>query len=59
MGTSEAIKPLTATDFKVFINVANLEEGEHEIPILTSGPNSVSWKLAKTTAKISIIKKDV
>ncbi len=57
-GASEAIKPLTVADFKIFINVANLTEGDHDIPILTSGPNKVSWKLEKTTARISIIKKD-
>ncbi|WP_147535937.1 CdaR family protein [Bacillus marasmi] len=57
IGASETIKPLTESDFRIFLNVSNLGEGDHEVPIAASGPNNVTLKLEKERAKISIIKK--
>lgn len=57
-GTSEAIKSLTEVDFQVSLNVTNLGEGDHEVPIAASGPNNVTVKLEKERAKISIVKKN-
>lgn len=58
IGASETIKPLTESDFRIFLNVTNLGEGNHEVPIAASGPNNVTLKLDKERAKISIIKKN-
>lgn len=58
IGSSETIKPLTESDFRIFLNVTNLGEGNHEVPIAASGPNNVTLKLDKERAKISIIKKN-
>lgn len=57
-GTSETIKPLTEADFRIYLNVANLGEGDHEVPIAVSGPNNVTLRLEKERAKISIVKKN-
>lgn len=57
-GPSDALKQLTSTDFNLYINVANLSEGDHEVPILANGPNHLGWKLEKETAKISIQNKE-
>jgi YbbR domain-containing protein len=58
-GFSETVRPLTASDFRLTVNVANLHEGDHEVPILVNGPDSVAAKLEKETAIISIVKKEV
>ncbi|NMD72704.1 YbbR-like domain-containing protein [Bacillus sp. DNRA2] len=57
-GSSETIKPLTEADFRIYLNVANLGEGDHEVPIAASGPNNVNLRLEKERAKISIVKKN-
>lgn len=57
IGSSEAIKPLTEADFRIYLNVSNLGEGDHEVPIAASGPNNITLRLEKERAKISIIKK--
>ncbi|MGJ7922806.1 CdaR family protein [Neobacillus sp. LXY-4] len=57
-GSSETVRRLTAADFDVSVNVTNLGEGEHEVPITANGPNNVTLRLEKDLAKITIVKKD-
>jgi YbbR domain-containing protein len=56
-GPSETVQSLSASDINLFVNVSNLGEGNHEVPITANGPANVSLKLDKVTAKISIMKK--
>ena len=58
-GLSENVNLLTLSDFIVKINVSNLNEGEHEVPITANGPSDVTFKLEKETARVSIVRKDV
>jgi YbbR domain-containing protein len=58
-GKSGKIAELQASDFNVFLDLANLSEGDHEVKINVKGPTDVDWKLATETAKISITQKDV
>lgn len=58
-GISESVNLLTLSDFIVKINVSNLNEGEHVVPILADGPSDVTFKLEKETARVSVIRKDV
>jgi YbbR domain-containing protein len=58
-GPSEVVEPLTASDFEVSVNITNLTEGDHEVPISTNGPNNVTVKLERETATVSIVKKEV
>lgn len=58
-GKSDKIAELQASDFNVFLDLANLSEGDHEVKINVKGPTDVDWKLATETAKISITQKEV
>lgn len=58
-GKKDKIAELQASDFNVFLDLANLSEGDHEVKINVKGPADVDWKLATETAKISITQKDV
>ncbi|MED3572796.1 CdaR family protein [Cytobacillus praedii] len=58
-GKSDKIAELQASDFNVFLDLANLTVGDHEVKISVKGPTDVDWKLATETAKISITQKEV
>jgi YbbR domain-containing protein len=58
-GKRDKIAELQASDFNVFLDLANLTVGDHEVKISVKGPTDVDWKLATETAKISITQKEV
>ncbi|MED3552954.1 YbbR-like domain-containing protein [Cytobacillus praedii] len=58
-GKSDKVAELQASDFNVFLDLANLTVGDHEVKISVKGPADVDWKLATETAKISITQKEV
>ncbi len=43
VGNEKDVKDLTAEDFRVFIDVEGLDEGEHEVPVVIEGPDSVTY----------------
>lgn len=53
-GRSESIASLNGSSFNLYVDVSNLEAGDHDIEIKVEGPNDVDWKLAKETVRISI-----
>ncbi|PFP17521.1 hypothetical protein COJ96_26650 [Bacillus sp. AFS073361] len=55
-GPASKVTRVKAEDFNVFIDVSNLEEGDHEVDIHVDGPSAVEWKPAKSSAKITIHK---
>lgn len=57
-GPSDIISPLTAKDFKVVIDAAELGEGEHEVALKVTAPQAVTWKLTKESATISVAKRE-
>lgn len=57
-GTGEKINQLKANDFQLYLDLANLAEGEHEVKINVKGPADVNWKLASDKAKVSISQKE-
>ncbi|UYZ22226.1 YbbR-like domain-containing protein [Mesobacillus jeotgali] len=57
-GPSEIVSALSSDDFKVLIDVSELEEGNHEVEMKVTAPQNITWKLAKETASISVAKKD-
>lgn len=57
-GPSEIVSALSSEDFKVLIDVSELEEGNHEVEMKVTAPQNITWKLAKETASISVAKKD-
>ncbi|MFS8630530.1 MAG: YbbR-like domain-containing protein [Bacillales bacterium] len=57
-GNSERVKSLKASDFKVYIDVAGLHEGDHSVPIKVRGPEQIEWKLEKSSVKIQLTKEE-
>ncbi|MBN6889844.1 YbbR domain-containing protein [Cytobacillus horneckiae] len=58
-GDSEEVNTLKKGDFELFLNLANLEEGEHEVKVNVNGPSGVELVPANETATISIKPKEV
>lgn len=57
-GTTEEISSINASDFQVYVDASGLDAGDHDVKILVDGPDSVNWKLAKETGRISITRKE-
>lgn len=57
-GKSDLISEVDASDFKLFLDLSKLGEGDHEVKINVSGPANVDWKLATETAKVTITEKE-
>ena len=55
-GPTSAVKGVRREDFKVFIDLSSLNEGDHEVDIHVEGPDNVKWKPKKSSAKITIEK---
>lgn len=53
-GSSEKINSLGPGDFRLFVELSGLDEGEHDVDIQVEGPKDVSWRMAKSTATIKI-----
>lgn len=55
-GPSPAVSALTINDFKAFIDLSSLTEGDHQVQIQVQGPPDVNWTPDKTTATVTISK---
>jgi YbbR domain-containing protein len=53
-GSSDTINNLKPDDFKLFIDLSNLNEGDHDVKIQVVGPSNINWELDKATAKVNI-----
>ncbi|MFS0784262.1 YbbR-like domain-containing protein [Bacillus sp. 1P06AnD] len=58
-GPQNDINNLKSTDLQAFINVAELLEGEHSVPVSVKLPNSLKGQAGDSSAKVSITKKNV
>ncbi|MEH7125583.1 CdaR family protein [Bacillus sp. JJ1532] len=58
-GKSEMIKQLKASDFLVFLDLSNIEAGDHDVKINVNGPSNVQWNLATDVAKVTITQKEI
>ncbi|UII56122.1 YbbR-like domain-containing protein [Cytobacillus spongiae] len=58
-GPINIVKALSSEDFSLLLDLSDLDEGDHDVDIVVSGPDSVTWKLARASAKISITQKEV
>jgi YbbR domain-containing protein len=58
-GEEEVLATLTEADFELAVNVAELEEGEHELQINVSGPENVSSTVAIDKVAIVITEKEI
>ncbi|MEH7304974.1 CdaR family protein [Neobacillus drentensis] len=55
-GPASAVTRVKPEDFNVFIDLSDLEEGDHEVDIHVEGPSALKWKPTKSSAKITINK---
>ena len=53
------LQRITEADFELAINVADLEEGEHKLPININSPENVSSIVAIDTVAIVITEKEI
>lgn len=57
-GPPDKINSIGPSDFRLFVELTGLEEGDHDVDIEVDGPKDVSWRMAKTTATVTITKTD-
>ncbi|KON85757.1 hypothetical protein AF332_02195 [Sporosarcina globispora] len=57
-GKNSTVQNLKAEDFNIYLSLADLGEGEHEVPINVDGPSGVDIKPAAGNATISITQKE-
>jgi len=53
-GSSDALKEIETGSFNAYVDLANLEEGSHEVQINVEGPTNINWKAEQSTATITI-----
>lgn len=56
-GSESLVKNLRAADFRATIDLADLKEGSHTVPIKVEGPDRISTKLSKEKITVLITKK--
>lgn len=54
VGNEKDVKELKEGDFRVYIDVDGLEEGEHEVPVLVEGPDTVTYTAELENVTIQI-----
>ncbi|WP_312094558.1 CdaR family protein [Niallia sp.] len=57
-GEQNRIRELSASDFKLYIDLTGMDDGEHEVAIKVDGPEDIEWELAIDTASVSITNKE-
>ncbi|MGN7178236.1 CdaR family protein [Cytobacillus sp. SAFR-174] len=57
-GKSSRVQDLKADDFNLYLSLADLGEGDHEVPINVDGPTDMDIKPAAGKATITITKKE-
>lgn len=57
-GPSDIISAMSADDFRILVDVSELDEGNYEVDLKVTAPQNITWKLAKGKASISIAKKE-
>lgn len=57
-GEQNRIRELSAADFNLYLDLAGMDDGDHEVPIKVDGPEDIDWELAIDTASVSITNKE-
>lgn len=58
-GPSDAVNVASAADFNVFVDLANMTEGDYSVKVQVDGPPNLNWKTDKSTAQVTITKSNV
>lgn len=55
LGAPSTLEGVNSNDMEMYINVTDLNPGEHEVPLEINGPQNVSWDLPKRNVKFRLI----
>ncbi|KKI92253.1 YbbR-like domain-containing protein YbbR [Bacillus sp. SA1-12] len=53
-GAPNVIKEINSSDIELYINLSDLSEGEHEVPVEVNGPQNITWSLEQAKVKVKI-----
>lgn len=56
-GSPANIKKLKKSDIELYVNVSDLDDGEHSVKLEVNGPQNVTWSLGQKSAKIKLTSK--
>ncbi|MEC1270182.1 CdaA regulatory protein CdaR [Bacillus vallismortis] len=56
-GSPGNIKKLKKSDIELYVNVSDLDDGEHSVRLEVNGPQNVTWSLGQKSAKIKLTSK--
>ncbi|MBL3628924.1 YbbR-like domain-containing protein, partial [Bacillus sp. RHF6] len=56
-GSPSNIKKLEKSDIELYVNVSDLDDGEHSVKLEVHGPQNVTWSLGQKNAKIKLTSK--
>ncbi|MGE9753998.1 CdaA regulatory protein CdaR [Bacillus inaquosorum] len=56
-GSPTNIKNLKKSDIELYVNVSDLDDGEHSVKLEVNGPQNVTWSLGQKDAKIKLTSK--
>ncbi|MDQ0926039.1 YbbR domain-containing protein [Bacillus atrophaeus] len=57
-GSPSIIDSLKKSDVELYVNVSDLDDGEHSVKLEVNGPQNVTWSLVKKNAKIRLTSKN-
>ncbi|MGE6631828.1 CdaR family protein [Bacillus sp. NPDC077027] len=58
VGSRNTINSLKASDFELYVNLTDLNEGTHEVKVQVNGPQNATWRLSKSKAKVKLTSTD-
>jgi YbbR domain-containing protein len=53
-GAPSVIKDIKSSDIELYINLADLSDGEHEVDVEVNGPQDITWSLQQDKVKVKI-----
>ncbi|WP_226671353.1 YbbR-like domain-containing protein [Metabacillus litoralis] len=53
-GAPSVLKDVTSDDIELYINLADLSDGEHEVAVQVNGPQNITWLLEQEKVKVKI-----
>ncbi len=58
LGSPSVLENVNSSDMEMYVNVTDLNAGEHEVPLEINGPQNVSWDLPKRNVKFRLIEEE-
>ena len=53
-GSTAAIEKLQPSDVELYVNVADLDDGEHNVKLEVNGPQNMTWSLPRQSIRVKI-----